>query len=233
MMNKDIDKFERLSAFFDGELDSADTRILMEQLKSDPELRDKYNQYSSLSTELMKVHQNNTPKQAGLLAGISDFFQGHFFRYGLTAAAAIFLTLIIVNNPFGQGSEVDSPSGLIAEAVNSDEARKQLLMIDNDLVQHLIHVMMNDDKALSNQVNLNWIPVGYQRNPNNPLEYSNGTNKFSIFIENKQFGINRPIYWFNKGKILYLYPLEDGRMITLYGRVHPAEAENLLRSIKR
>ena len=50
-------------------------------------------------------------------------------------------------------------------------------------------------------------------------------------LENKQLGIKKVKYFKAKNNWIYLIPLQDGRLLTVYGDVPPSVADPMIQSI--
>jgi hypothetical protein len=57
---------------------------------------------------------------------------------------------------------VDRDSSLqLSSALSSDQAKNQLLNADQNIMEHMIHIMQSNKSHNSQQVSKNWIPVGF------------------------------------------------------------------------
>jgi hypothetical protein len=128
--------------------------------------------------------------------------------------------------------QVDRESSLqLSSAISSDEAKSQLLNADQNIMEHMIHIMQSNKSHNSQQISKNWIPVGFSANPNNPNQYSNGRNNLFFHLENKQLGIKNVKYFKANNNWIYLIPLQDGRLLTAYGDIPPSVANPMIQSI--
>jgi hypothetical protein len=150
----------------------------------------------------------------------------------VTAAATVLITLIILYQFDENRFQVDRDSSLqLSSALSSDQAKNQLLNADQNIMEHMIHIMQSNKSHNSQQVSKNWIPVGFSVNPNNPNQYTNGRNNLFFHLENKQLGIKKVKYFKANNNWIYLIPLQDGRLLTAYGDVPPSVADLMIQSI--
>jgi hypothetical protein len=150
----------------------------------------------------------------------------------VTAAATVVLTLAALYQFGDDRFQVDRESSLqLSSAISSDEAKSQLLNADQNIMEHMIHIMQSNKSHNSQQISKNWIPVGFSANPNNPNQYSNGRNNLFFHLENKQLGIKNVKYFKANNNWIYLIPLQDGRLLTAYGDIPPSVANPMIQSI--
>ena len=98
-------------------------------------------------------------------------------------------------------------------------------------MEHMISIMQSNQSDISQQVSKNWIPVGFEVNPNNPNQFSNGRNNLFFHLENKQLGIKKVKYFKANNNWIYLIPLKDGRLLTAYGDIPPSVANPMIQAI--
>ena len=90
----------------------------------------------------------------------------------VTAAATVLITLIILYQFDEDRFQVDRDSSLqLSSALSSDQAKNQLLNTDQNIMEHMIHIIQSNQSHNSQKVSKNWIPVGFSVNPNNPNQY--------------------------------------------------------------
>ena len=152
---------------------------------------------------------------------------------GLSAAAAVILTIFLVNpsdsDRLGFNSEAQSQ---IQAAINSDEAKNNILRIEEGLLEHMLNVLDQSNVKKNNQYNPNLTNVGFQNRSNRPGHYTNGRENFYIHIADKDLGLKNVRYWKSGKNMVYLYPLPDGKVITLYGNLNIEEANKIISSIQ-
>ena len=226
-MDKDL---ETLSALYDGELDERETRINLEKISLDKKLKNTFHKLGVIS----ELVQRNTPQKASKISFLSDYYKKihPVITNIVTAAATVMITLIALYQ-FDDGRfQVDKESSLqLSTALSSEEAKIQLLNADQNIMEHMIHIMQSSQSHKSQQVSKNWIPVGYSVNPDNPNQYSNGRNNLFFHLEKKQLGIKKVRYFKANNNWIYLIPLQDGRLLTAYGDVPPSVADPMIQSI--
>ena len=221
---------EKLSLLYDGELPHNEMQEILKEMDSDEGLKNAFYRFGVIS-ELMQRHsdQNNSK--------ITQF-RNYYTKINpiitnvATAAATVFLTLIILYQSDEDRFQVDRETSLqLSSAISSDQAKLQLLNADQNIMEHMIHIMQSNQSNKSQQVSKNWIPVGFSVNPKNPNQYSNGRNNLFFHLENKQLGIKQVKYFKANNNWIYLIPLKDGRLLTAYGDIPPSIADQMIQSI--
>ena len=224
-MEEKKNKFEMLSAYVDGELNEAESAEILEMLQSDSELRQRLQKYSSI-TGLINLDSSDK-------AQVSNDHLPRIFSmpksYVTGMAATILIALIVVNNNY----TFDQTSNeIIANAAASQEAQDHLKNIDGALNQHVMKILAADNLNVD-YLNTNLVPVGYNQDPRKPSYFSNGNNKFRLHIENNNFGLKTDRYWNVNNELVYVHPMRDGRLATIYGKIEPQEAKSFLAYIDR
>ena len=223
---------EKLSALFDGELAPSEIDEILLHINSDgiqDKLKD-YAQLSALATNNEKeIFTNNV-----IPLKFTDFLKYRpFLSNGMSAAAAVILTVFLINpsdsDRLGFNSEVQSQ---IQAAINSDEAKNNILRIEEGLLEHMLNVLDQSNVKKNNQYNPNLTNVGFQNRSNRPGHYTNGRENFYIHIADKDLGLKNVRYWKSGKNMVYLYPLPDGKVITLYGNLNIEEANKIISSIQ-
>ena len=226
-MDKDL---ETLSALYDGELDEREARINLEKVSLDEKLKNTFHKLGVIS----ELVQRNTTQKASKIRFLSDHYKKiHPVMTNIvTAAATVMITLIALYQFDDDRFQVDKESSLqLSTALSSEEAKIQLLNADQNIMEHMISIMQSNQSDSSQKVSKNWIPVGFEVNPNNPNQFSNGRNNLFFHLENKQLGIKKVKYFKAKNNWIYLIPLQDGRLLTVYGDVPPSVADPMIQSI--
>ena len=226
-MDKDL---ETLSALYDGELDERETRINLEKISLDGRLKNTFHKLGAIS----ELVQRNTPQKASKIKFLSDYYKKiHPVMTNIvTAAATVMITLFALYQFDDDRFQVDKESSLqLSTALSSEEAKSQLLNADQNIVEHMISIMQSNQSDSSQQVSKNWIPVGFEVNPNNPNQFSNGRNNLFFHLENKQLGIKKVKYFKANNNWIYLIPLKDGRLLTAYGDIPPSVANSMIQAI--
>lgn len=220
---------ERLSALYDGELDSNDIDSVLEELEADNNLHKTLSLYSLIGLSLENENK---------VTDINDFkveknkniFTNIWLSNTLTAAASIILTLFIVNYAdFSRMNISVDSTNKIASAVSSREAKEIISNSDEYLVDHIMSVINDPSFMNSNTIDLK--NVGYAAGRAGNIGYSNGNEKFQLRIENKNFGLKKIRYWKHGNKMIYIVPISNGRVVTLYGNLSASSAIEIANSI--
>ena len=224
-MEEKKNKFEMLSAYVDGELNEAESAEILEMLQSDSELRQRLQKYSSI-TGLINL---DSPDKAQ----VSNDHLPRIFSmpksYVTGMAATILIALLVVSNNY---TFDQTNNEIIANAAASQEAQDHLKNIDGALNQHVMKILAADNLNVD-YLNTNLVPVGYNQDPRKPSYFSNGNNKFRLHIENNNFGLKTDRYWNVNNELVYVHPMRDGRLATIYGKIEPQEAKSFLAYIDR
>lgn len=220
---------ERLSALYDGELDSKDIDSALEELEADNNLQKTLSLYSLIGLSLANENK---------VTDINDFkveknkniFTNIWLSNTLTAAASIILTLFVVNYAdFSRMNISVDSTNKIASAVSSREAKEIISNSDEYLVDHIMSVINDPSFMNSNTIDLK--NVGYAAGRAGNIGYSNGNEKFQLRIENKNFGLKKIRYWKHGNKMIYIVPISNGRVVTLYGNLSASSAIEIANSI--
>ena len=226
-MDKDL---EKLSALYDGELSYKEITEGLEKINEDPGLKETFHKFGLISDLVQRQAEQKNSK----IIFLKDYFSkvNPVMSNLFTAAATVVITLIILYQFDDDRFQVDRESSLqLSSAISSDEAKSQLLNADQNIMEHMIHIMQSNESNSSQQISKNWIPVGFSVNPNNPNQYSNGRNNLFFHLENKQLGIKKVKYFKANNNWIYLIPLQDGRLLTAYGDIPPSVADPMIQSI--
>ena len=223
---------EKLSALFDGELAASEIDELLLNI-DDGDVQDKLRDYAQLSA-LISNEQKEKTKNNIIRLKFNDFLKYNpLLSNGISAAAAVILTIFLINpsnsDRLGFNSEAQSQ---IQAAINSDEAKNNILRIEEGLLEHMLNVLDQSNVKKNNQYNPNLTNVGFQNRSNRPGHYTNGRENFYIHIANKDLGLKNVRYWKSGKNMVYLYPLPDGKVITLYGNLNIEEANKIISSIQ-
>ena len=223
---------EKLSALFDGELAPSEIDELLLNI-DDKGVQDKLRDYAQLSAIISDVQKEQT-KNNIIRPKFNNFLKHNpLLSNGLSAAAAVILTIFLVNpsdsDRLGFNSEAQSQ---IQAAINSDEAKNNILRIEEGLLEHMLNVLDQSNIDKENQYNPNLTNVGFQNRSNRPGHYTNGRENFYLHIANKDLGLKKVRYWKSGNNTVYLYPLPNGKIITLYGNLNIEEANKIISSIQ-
>ena len=226
-MDKDL---EKLSALYDGELSSKEMQESLVEMNEDEDLKNTFQKFGLISDLVQRHSEQKTTKVFFLQDYLSKI--NPLMSNLVTAAATVMITLIILYQFDEDRFQVDKNSSLqLSSALSSEQAKDQLLNTDQNIMEHMIHIMQSNQAHNSQQVSKNWIPVGFSVNPNNPNQYTNGRNNLFFHLENKQLGIKKVKYFKANNNWIYLIPLQDGRLLTAYGDVPPSVADAMIQTI--
>jgi negative regulator of sigma E activity len=226
-MTKDI---EKLSAWYDGEISQEDFDKGLENLGSSSESKKILHQYAILS-ELM---QRKSKPQVSKLAQLIDYLpqKNPWISNVFTAAATVLITIMVLYQVDADRFGSDEASQMqLTSALSSQEAKDQLISADQNIMDHMIHIMQSNQQHEPNNIPKEMIPVGFMPSAKNPSRYTNGNNNLYFHIENKQLGINKVKYFKANNNWIYLIPLRDGRLLTAYGDVPPELASKMIRAL--
>ena len=226
-MTKDI---EKLSAWYDGEISQEDFDKGLENLGSSSESKKILHQYAFLS-ELM---QRKSKPQVSNLAQLIDYLplKNPWLSNAFTAAATVLITIMVLYQVDADRFGSDEASQMqLTSALASPEAKDQLVIADQNIMDHMIHIMQSNQQHEPNSIPKEMIPVGFMPSAKNPSRYTNGNNNLYFHIENKQLGINKVKYFKANNNWIYLIPLRDGRLLTAYGDVPPELASKMIRAL--
>ena len=120
----------------------------------------------------------------------------------------------------------------IASAVNSKEAKEVAANSNEFLVDHIMNVI-NDPAFMDTKNIIDLRNVGYNISDKQNLGYSNGRENFTLRIVTRDFGLNRIRYWRHGNKMIYLVPISNGRVVTIYGNISASKAIQIANSIKQ
>ena len=223
---------EKLSALFDGELAPSEIDEILLHINSDG-IQDKLKDYAQLSA-LVTNNEKEIFTNNVIPLKFTDFLKYRpFLSNGMSAAAAVILTVFLINpsdsDRLGFNSEVQSQ---IKAAINSDEAKNNILRIEEGLLEHMLNVLDQSNIEKKNQYSPNLTNVGFQNSSNRPGYYTNGRENFYMHIADKDLGLKNVRYWKSGKNMVYLYPLPGGKVITLYGNLSLEEANKIISSIQ-
>ena len=225
----DINK--KLSALYDGELEKNEIDNVLRELDNSDELKKTLSMYSLIGLS-MEDKENITHIASANSRKDNQIFSKLWLSNALTAAASILLTLFVVNYADLSRMNISTESAnKIASAVNSKEAKEVVANSNEFLVDHIMNVI--NDPAFMDTNTIDLRNVGYNISDKQNLGYSNGRESFKLRIENRDFGLNRIRYWRHGNKMIYLVPISNGRVVTIYGNISASKAIKIANSIKQ
>ena len=224
--NKNLE--EQLSALFDGELDPFEIQNVLESVSERKDLQKKLSYYGLISSAL---NQDN-PNEIFVDHNRNKLNYNFWLSNGFTAAASILITLFFINQAeLSRMGEDYSAKNKLDLAINSEEAKNIVNMTENNLVDHVMSVINNPDFMNSSPYNINLKNVGFTRQPNNQRMFMRGNENFTLRIEKKDLGLKKVRNWKHGNKTIYLVPLADGRILTIYGNIDSQSALEVANTI--
>ena len=223
---------EKISALYDGELDHNEIDDLLKIIDKDPSLQEELSLYSLAGLSIHHDKNNILSINSSNLENKS-IFSNLWFTNGLTAAASILLTLFIINNvDISRMNISEDSTNKIASAINSKEAKDIAERSEEYLIDHILNVI-NDPNYMNTQEAIDLRNVGFRHNVAGGYKYSNGNENFQLRVEKKNLGLKKIRYWKHGKKMIYVVPLSDGRVVTLYGNISASSARNIAESLTK
>ena len=223
---------EKISAMYDGELNSSEIDELIEIVNNNKVMQKQLSLYSLINVAVNKGSSILKPKivHKDLLKNI---FSNVWISNGLTAAATVLLTLTFINYSDSSrlNENIDS-TNQISSAINSKEAQLIAQRSEEYITDHVMKVL-NDPNYMNSSSRIDLRNVGFNTNMSDGYSYTKGKEKFQLRIENKDFGLKKVRYWKHGNKMIYLVPLENGKVITLYGNISLTSALEIAKSLDR
>ena len=220
---------EKISALFDGELGDKETDQVLLMIENDINLQNKLSKYA-LMTAAMKQQKNNVQL---ISSSRSDRKFNFWISNSMTAAATVLITFFVINQfDLNRMGEDLSAKNQINIAVNSKEAKDIANRAEENLVDHVMQVINNQQNDNIASYNVDLRNVGYTRSSPNSTTYNKGSKNFVLRIEKKNLGIKKVRNWRHKDKMIHIVPMQDGRVITLYGNIDQKSALEIANSIK-
>ena len=220
---------KKISALFDGELGDKETDQVLLMIENDVNLQNKLSKYALMSSA-MRQQKNN-------VQSITSSWSSKKFNFwvsnSITAAAAVLITFFAINQfDLNRMGEDIAAKNQINIAVNSKEAKDIANRAEENLVDHVMQVINNQPNDNMTSYNVDLRNVGYTRTSPNSRTYNKGNKNFVLRIEKKNLGIKKVRNWQHKDKMIYVVPMQDGRVITLYGNIDQKSALEIANSIK-
>ena len=220
---------EKISALYDGELSEQEIDEVLLMVEKDSNLREKISKYGLL-TSAVKYENNNIQS---IIAKRKKLNFNFWLSNSITAAAAVMITFFSLNQfDLNRMGEDKSAKNQINIAINSKEAKDIARRAEDNLVDHVMQIINNSQNASLAPYNIDLRNVGYTRKGPNSSIYNKGNKNFTLYIEKKNLGIKKLRNWQHKDKMIYVVPLQDGRVLTLYGNIDQESALEIVKSIK-
>jgi hypothetical protein len=223
---------EKISAMYDGELNSSEIDELIEIVNNNEDMQKQLSLYSLIN---VAVNQGSSKLKPNILHKdlFKNIFSNVWLSNGLTAAATVLLTLTFVNySDFSRLNENIDSTNQISSAINSKEAQLIAQRSEEYITDHVMKVL-NDPNYMNSSSRIDLRNVGFNHNKSNDFSYTKGKEKFQLRIENKDFGLKKVRYWKHGNKMIYLIPIENGKVVTLYGNISLTSAVEIAKSLDR
>lgn len=220
---------EKISALYDGELSEQEIDEVLLMVEKDSNLREKISKYGLL-TSAVKYENKNIQS---IIAKRKKLNFNFWLSNSITAAAAVMITFFSLNQfDLNRMGEDMSAKNQINIAINSKEAKDIARRAEDNLVDHVMQIINNSQHDSLAPYNIDLRNVGYTRMGPNSSIYNKGNKNFTLYIEKKNLGIKKLRNWQHKDKMIYVVPLQDGRVLTLYGNIDQESALEIAKSIK-
>ena len=220
---------EKISALYDGELSDTEADEVLLLIENDTNLQNKLSKYA-LMTSAMKQQKNNVQL---ISSSGSDRKFNFWVSNSITAAATVLITFFAINQfDLNRMGEDLSAKNQINIAVNSKEAKDTASRAEENLVDHVMQVINDQQNENTASYNVDLRNVGYTRTSPNSRTYNKGNKNFVLRIEKKNLGIKKIRNWQHNDKMIYIVPMQDGRVVTLYGNIDQKSAIEIANSIK-
>ena len=224
-----MDKYDELiSSLYDGELEGLDLDKSLEFLLDNKDIKDKISLYGIISAAA-NIDSNNIVSISGSHLNKKKVL---WISNGLTAAASILLTVLFINQPDFSRMGVDKDAqDKLNLAVSSPEAQEIASLREDSLVNHVLNVV-NNPSLQSLEPLMDLRNIGFNLNDASRRSYTNGKQNFVMHVEKKNFNLKKIRYWRHGNKNIYLVPLADGRILTLYGNLDQQSVQQIAKNIK-
>jgi hypothetical protein len=220
---------EKISALYDGELGDKDTDEVLLMIENDVNLQNKLSKYALMSSAIRQQKNNVQSIRSSKRSKKFNFWVSN----SITAAATVLITFFAINQfDSNRMGEDLSAKNQINIAVNSKAAKDIANRAEENLVDHVMQVINNQPNDNMTSYNVDLRNVGYTRTSPNSRTYNKGNKNFVLRIEKKNLGIKKVRNWQHKDKTIYVVPMQDGRVITLYGNIDQKSALEIANSIK-
>tara|TARA_B100000614_G_scaffold47900_1_gene40915 strand:+ start:2419 stop:3111 length:693 start_codon:yes stop_codon:yes gene_type:complete len=225
---------EKISAFYDGELNLSSDEIdeLIIFINENPSLLEQISMMAL--TSVMNENEDSNLTSINVKKKDSNIsYKNFWLSNSITAAATILLTLTVVTNfDFTRMNVSTDSSNKISSAINSKEAKMIAQRSEEQLTDYIMKIV-NEPGFMAGNEMVDLRNVGYQYNPTNGSNYFKDTENFQLRIDKKDFGLNKIKYWKHGNKMIYLVPLSDGRVLTLYGNISLNSAISIAQSLNK
>jgi len=225
---------EKISAFYDGELNLSSKEIdeLIIFINENPSLSEQISMMA-LTSAMNESEDSNLTSINAKKKDSNISYKNFWLSNSITAAATILLTLTVVTNfDFSRMNVSTDSSNKISSAINSKQAKMIAQRSEEQLTDYIMKIV-NEPGFMAGNEMVDLRNVGYQYNPTNGSNYFKDKENFQLRIEKKDFGLNKIKYWKHGNKMIYLVPLSDGRVLTLYGNISLNSAISIAQSLNK
>jgi len=225
---------EKISAFYDGELNLSSEEIdeLIIFINDNPSLLEQISMMA-LTSAMNESKDSNLISINAKKKNSNIYYKNFWLSNSITAVATILLTLTVVTNfDFSRMNVSTDSSNKISSAINSKEAKMTAQRSEEQLTDYIMKIV-NEPGFMAGNEMVDLRNVGYQYNPTNGSNYYKDKENFQLRIEKKDFGLNKIKYWKHGNKMIYLVPLSDGRVLTLYGNISLNSAISIAQSLNK
>ena len=225
---------EKISAFYDGELNLSSKEIdeLIIFINENPSLSEQISMMA-LTSAMNESEDSNLTSINAKKKDSNISYKNFWLSNSITAAATILLTLTVVTNfDFSRMNVSTDSSNKISSAINSKEAKMIAQRSEEQLTDYIMKIV-NEPGFMAGNEMVDLRNVGYQYNPTNGSNYFKDKENFQLRIDKKDFGLNKIKYWKHGNKMIYLVPLSDGRVLTLYGNISFNSAISIAQSLNK
>ena len=220
---------EKISALYDGEIGDTEVDEVLLMIENDINLQNKLSKYALISSAVRQQKNNVQSITSSRRSKKFNFWVSN----SITAAATVLITFFAINQfDLNRMGEDLSAKNQINIAVNSKEAKETASRAEENLVDHVMQIINNQKNDNMTSYNIDLRNVGYTRNSPNSRTYNKGNKNFVLHIEKKNLGIKKVRNWQHNDKMIYVVPMQDGRVITLYGNIDQKSALEIANSIK-
>ena len=220
---------EKISALYDGELGDTEVDEVLLMIENDINLQNKLSKYALISSAVRQQKNNVQSITSSRRSKKFNFWVSN----SITAAATVLITFFAINQfDLNRMGEDLSAKNQINIAVNSKEAKETASRAEENLVDHVMQIINDQKNDNMTSYNIDLRNVGYTRNSPNSRTYNKGNKNFVLHIEKKNLGIKKVRNWQHNDKMIYVVPMQDGRVITLYGNIDQKSALEIANSIK-
>ena len=225
---------EKISAFYDGELNLSSEEIdeLIIFINDNPSLLEQISMMA-LTSAINESEDSNLISINAKKKNSNIYYRNFWLSNSITAVATILLTLTVVTNfDFSRMNVSTDSSNKISSAINSKEAKMIAQRSEEQLTDYIMKIV-NEPGFMAGNEMVDLRNVGYQYNPTNGSNYFKDKENFQLRIDKKDFGLNKIKYWKHGNKMIYLVPLSDGRVLTLYGNISLNSAISIAQSLNK